>query len=317
MKRWSDQNVISCPQPTTSNPGTPPIPEPTDFTVFNDLGLSVKACVENIALGFWIASRTQFRSRRQKIIARRISSEKNDSGLSSAMRAMERLTIGRIPFGVFTLLFNVYFIVHCLITPSFAASPEASDSEFFNSPGDTVFLAAEDPDAAETPWGLTTFANVPYVSCQSKNKHVAYDIAILGAPFDTATTGRPGARFGPRAIRSGSWRINPEEAWSVYTGENVFKSRARIVDCGDVPMTWLDNTIAFRQLEEAHEVLSSRRPTSKRLSPFPRVVTLGGDHTTTLFALRAVSKKWGKVAVVHFDAHIGLHCSDLVRRDPS
>jgi len=45
-----------------------------------------------------------------------------------------------------------------------------------------------------------------------------YDIAILGAPFDTATTARPGARFGPRGIRQGSRRLSPSVGWSVYTG---------------------------------------------------------------------------------------------------
>ncbi|KEZ39136.1 hypothetical protein SAPIO_CDS10534 [Scedosporium apiospermum] len=115
---------------------------------------------------------------------------------------------------------------------------------------------------------------------------------------------RPGARFGPRGIRSGSWRIKPESAWSVYTGENVFKSGAKIVDCGDVPMTWLDNTVALRQLETAHNIVVGRKPVSERLSSIPRVITLGGDHTTTLSALRAAFKRWGKFSVIHFDAHI-------------
>lgn len=50
--------------------------------------------------------------------------------------------------------------------------------------------------------GLTTFANLPWVHCLSKDGDVEkYDIAFLGAPFDTGTTGRPGARFGPAGIR--------------------------------------------------------------------------------------------------------------------
>lgn len=50
--------------------------------------------------------------------------------------------------------------------------------------------------------GLTTFANLPWVHCLSPEDHVdKYDIAFLGAPFDTATTGRPGTRFGPTGIR--------------------------------------------------------------------------------------------------------------------
>lgn len=51
--------------------------------------------------------------------------------------------------------------------------------------------------------GLSTFSNLPWVHCLSPEEHVdKYDIAFLGAPFDTATTGRPGARFGPAGIRA-------------------------------------------------------------------------------------------------------------------
>lgn len=50
--------------------------------------------------------------------------------------------------------------------------------------------------------GLTTFANLPWIHCMSSKDDVEkYDIAFLGAPFDTATTGRPGTRFGPTGIR--------------------------------------------------------------------------------------------------------------------
>jgi agmatinase len=50
--------------------------------------------------------------------------------------------------------------------------------------------------------GLTTFANLPWVHCLSDSDDVEkYDIAVLGAPFDTSTTARPGARFGPTGIR--------------------------------------------------------------------------------------------------------------------
>ncbi|GAB1312488.1 hypothetical protein MFIFM68171_02698 [Madurella fahalii] len=184
--------------------------------------------------------------------------------------------------------------------------PKIPFGSWFYDSTQTVLSTIAETEEDEVPWGLSTYANVPFVPCLSRSgeRFKSYDIAILGAPFDTATTGKPGARFGPHAIRSGSWRILPEFAWSIYTGENVFKSGARIVDCGDVPMTWLDNFVALKQLERAHEVVISRRPMSDRLSPIPRVVTLGGDHTTTLFALRAAFKKWGQLAVIHFDAHI-------------
>ncbi|KAK4682448.1 hypothetical protein QC764_116450 [Podospora pseudoanserina] len=159
-------------------------------------------------------------------------------------------------------------------------------------------------DNEDIPWGLTTYANIPYLPCLSKRDSLKYDIAVLGAPFDTATTGRPGARFGPGAIRSGSSRIYADAAWSLYTGENVFKSNVKIVDCGDVQMTRLDNTVALKQLETGHDIINARSPVSRDLSPVPRIINLGGDHTTTLSALRAAYKKWGKLSVIHFDAHI-------------
>ncbi|KAF2661073.1 Arginase/deacetylase [Lophiostoma macrostomum CBS 122681] len=153
--------------------------------------------------------------------------------------------------------------------------------------------------------GLTTYANLPYVHCLAgKEEEIEkYDIAILGAPFDTGVTARPGARFGPGGIRRGSRRISPESAYDIESGENVFLQWAEIVDCGDAPLTFLDNTIALKQLDKAHEIVSGRTAKSSR-SGTPRIVTLGGDHTTTLPALRSVYKKWGKVSVIHFDSHI-------------
>ncbi|OBT86991.1 hypothetical protein VE02_04591 [Pseudogymnoascus sp. 03VT05] len=153
--------------------------------------------------------------------------------------------------------------------------------------------------------GLSTYANLPYVHCLSAEKDgevEEYDIAILGAPFDTSTTGRPGARFGPAGIRRGSQRI--QNGYSVYTGENTLDSWAKIVDCGDVPMIFLDNTVALKQLGEGHRVVSSRAPANPSQGHVPRIVALGGDHTTTLSALRSTHEHWGAVSVIHFDSHI-------------
>ncbi|KAI4740990.1 Arginase/deacetylase [Aureobasidium sp. EXF-12298] len=151
--------------------------------------------------------------------------------------------------------------------------------------------------------GLTTFANLPYVHCLDESGSEKYDIAILGAPFDTGVTARPGARFGPNGIRAGSRRIHPDSAWSIYNGKNVFKEWATIVDCGDAPLTVLDNTVALKQLDMAHKIISSR-VTNTTDYTVPRLVALGGDHTTTLSALRSTFKHWGAVSVIHFDSHI-------------
>ncbi|KAF1990806.1 arginase family protein [Aulographum hederae CBS 113979] len=155
-----------------------------------------------------------------------------------------------------------------------------------------------------TPFaGLTTFANLPFVHCLGEGEVERYDIAILGAPFDTGTTARPGARFGPGGIRQGSRRISPDAAWSVYTGENTFLSWAKIVDCGDAPLTFLDNTIALKQLDYSHKKIVGRKANSTEYTT-PRILTLGGDHTTTLSALRSTFQAWGAVSVIHFDSHI-------------
>lgn len=150
--------------------------------------------------------------------------------------------------------------------------------------------------------GMTTYANLPYVHCLSNNSDVEdYDIAILGAPFDTAVTARPGARFGPTGIRLGARRIHPQGA-SIYTGKCAF-DKYKVVDCGDAPLTFLDNTMALKQLDKAHRIVSSRKPATAGIKT-PRIITLGGDHTTTLSALRSTFDHFGAVSVIHFDSHI-------------
>jgi agmatinase len=79
-------------------------------------------------------------------------------------------------------------------------------------------------------------------------------------------------------------------------------------------LTFLDNTVALKQLERAHKAIAAKEPANKKLSPIPRIVVLGGDHTTTLPALRAAHKNWGKLSVIHFDAHIGRSYRRLVEK---
>ncbi|KAJ6443092.1 proclavaminate amidinohydrolase [Purpureocillium lavendulum] len=151
--------------------------------------------------------------------------------------------------------------------------------------------------------GLNTFAKVPWADCFSKGgTDNRYDIAILGAPHDTTVTARPGARYGPTSIRTAS----QEKAYgfSIFTGRNPLHDWAKIVDCGDAPLPWLDSRAAVKTLDRAHKLVSSRIAASTHRSTVPRIVALGGDHTTTLSALRSTFRHWGKVSVVHFDSHI-------------
>lgn len=81
-------------------------------------------------------------------------------------------------------------------------------------------------------------------------------------------------------------------------------SWAKIVDCGDVRMTFLDNTVALKQLEKAHQIISGHPSSTPAKGHIPRIVVLGGDHTTTLAALRSTYDRFGAVSVIHFDSHL-------------
>ena len=93
-------------------------------------------------------------------------------------------------------------------------------------------------------------------------------------------------------------------AYSAYSHENSFLDWARIIDCGDAPLTFLDNTVALKQLGDAHKTVSGRKANATIHSSVPRIITLGGDHTTTLAALRSTVDHWGPVSVIHFDSHL-------------
>lgn len=168
--------------------------------------------------------------------------------------------------------------------------------------------------------GITTFAKLPWVQCLGKHKNEPFDIAFLGAPFDTGTSYRPGARFGPAGIRAGSRRLTLYGGYNVPLEVNPFMSGLRIVDCGDIPVTPYDNKYAIKQIEDGHKDLLHRIPfsllgndstTGKPLSPIskdgkhhPRIITLGGDHTIVLPLLRSINSAYGEISVIHFDSHL-------------
>ncbi|KAK4178347.1 arginase family-domain-containing protein [Triangularia setosa] len=159
--------------------------------------------------------------------------------------------------------------------------------------------------------GISTFGRLPYLPCLS-HKDIDYDIAFIGAPFDTGTSYRPGARFGPSGIRQGSRRLNLYGGYNVPLDTNPFNSWAKVIDCGDIPVTSYDNTYALQQIENGHFSILSRPPTTDSNKPgpslkgktLPRVITLGGDHTITLPLLRSINRAYGPVTVIHFDSHL-------------
>jgi agmatinase len=119
-----------------------------------------------------------------------------------------------------------------------------------------------------------------------------YDVAILGAPFDAGTSYRPGARFGPMAVRQASRHLRPGH--HVELDCSPF-SAIQVVDAGDVPVTPFSIDEAMDQVAaHAAELLHGDR----------KVIAVGGDHTIALPMLRSVTRARGPVALVHFDAHL-------------
>ncbi|CEJ93862.1 Putative Agmatinase [[Torrubiella] hemipterigena] len=151
--------------------------------------------------------------------------------------------------------------------------------------------------------GIGSFAHLEYVKCLT-NPAEQFDIAIVGAPFDTAVSYRPGARFGPRAIRQSSSRQIAFRGFNPRADINPYSNWAKIIDCGDIPVTPFDNNIAREQMTQALTELGNRKTVSS-VSSKPKLMTLGGDHSLTLPALRALTKIHGRpVRVLHFDAHL-------------
>ncbi|GAB7360339.1 hypothetical protein MBLNU230_g8297t1 [Neophaeotheca triangularis] len=159
--------------------------------------------------------------------------------------------------------------------------------------------------------GISTFGRIGYSPCLATDA-VKYDIAFIGAPFDTGTSYRPGARFGPSGIRQGSRRLNLYGGYNVPLDANPFSDWATLIDCGDVPVTSYDNAWAIQQIEEGHNSILMREPAtdahevgpSKHGKTLPRVITMGGDHTITLPLLRSMNRAYGPITVIHFDSHL-------------
>lgn len=117
-----------------------------------------------------------------------------------------------------------------------------------------------------------------------------FDLAVLGIPFDGLVTYRPGARFGPRAIRQSSVLCR---GYSGLMEVGVYE-RLRAFDAGDVNVNLFDYEETFRQIEARVADLQSRGAA---------VVALGGDHSILLPLLRATTRKYPTLTLIQFDAH--------------
>jgi agmatinase len=151
---------------------------------------------------------------------------------------------------------------------------------------------AEEPvgpaDATAVPRfaGISTFARLP-----TADQVAHWDIAVVGVPFDGGTSYRPGARFGPAAVRAGSRLLRP---YNPALGSLPF-ALAQVVDAGDIACTPFSAEEAVAQIEAGAGSLLERGG---------RLVAIGGDHTIALPLLRATARRHGPLALVHFDAHL-------------
>lgn len=118
------------------------------------------------------------------------------------------------------------------------------------------------------------------------------DVIITGVPFDMATTGRSGSRMGPGAIR----QVSTNLAWEGKRWPWTFAlaDKIKIADCGDLVFDCGDAAQMCERLEQHASALLEQGKT---------LLTFGGDHFVTLPLLRAHAKTFGKMALIHFDAH--------------
>ncbi|WP_104133914.1 MULTISPECIES: agmatinase [unclassified Cryobacterium] len=134
--------------------------------------------------------------------------------------------------------------------------------------------------------GIATFARLPRL------EDVGHaDIVVVGVPFDSGVSYRPGARFGPAHVREASRLLRP---YNPVQDVEPFNAQ-QVVDAGDIVANPFNIDEAITQIEVAAKHLGQDGT---------RLVTIGGDHTIALPLLRAVAAQHGPVAVLHFDAHL-------------
>ncbi len=129
-----------------------------------------------------------------------------------------------------------------------------------------------------------------FIGCDSA--YNSAELAIFGVPYDGTASFRPGARFGPAAMRNDSIGI---ETYSPYQDKDLLQSK--VFDCGDLDIPF-GNTRKVLQIVKAH--------TKKLLKDGKIPVMLGGEHLVTLGSFSAVQELYPDISIVHFDAHADL-----------
>ncbi len=134
--------------------------------------------------------------------------------------------------------------------------------------------------------GPATFARLPRLDQVGRA-----DVAVVGVPFDSGVSYRPGARFGPAHIRQSSRLLRP---YNPGLDVEPF-GRQQVADAGDIACNPFDIGAAIAQIQAGAAALTEGGA---------RLLTLGGDHTIALPLLRVMAARHGPVAVLHFDAHL-------------
>ena len=140
--------------------------------------------------------------------------------------------------------------------------------------------------------GLATFAYRPWVDTAEALAERKPDVAIVGAPFDVSTTFRPGARFGPRALRANAHHPG---SYHLDLGIEIF-DWLDVVDAGDAHCP-------HGSTERSHDNIRRKVAAVAGAGILP--IVIGGDHSITWPSATAVAEAvgWGNVGIVHFDAH--------------
>ncbi|HEY7916034.1 MAG TPA: agmatinase [Acidimicrobiales bacterium] len=140
-----------------------------------------------------------------------------------------------------------------------------------------------------------TFAGVPAADLDDPASYADALAVVVGAPFDGGTSHRPGCRFGPLAIRTTDYLPHDGKRPSLALGLDPLVD-LRVVDVGDVEMPSGDTDLSLKRLEDAVARIAASGAVP---------IVLGGDHTVALPDVTGVARQvgWGRVSVVHFDAH--------------
>ena len=141
----------------------------------------------------------------------------------------------------------------------------------------------------------STFLGVPVGDLEIAETWSDAAAAIIGAPFDGGTSHRSGCRFGPHAIRTTDYLPHDGSRPSLALGVDPLVELG-VVDFGDVEMPSGDMELSLQRLEQAVATIASK-------GTIP--VILGGDHTIALPDVTGLARHvgWGRISVIHFDAH--------------